>query len=63
MRKQPKIKNILHSHITKWRDEKLKIIKKLNRKGFNNQIYNVDCMLPYMGYTPRTLDELLNVKA
>ena len=26
--------------------------------GFGN-IYNVGCMMPYMGYTPRTLDEIL----
>lgn len=24
------------------------------------QIYNVGCMMPYMGYTPRTLDEIIH---
>lgn len=52
-----------HSHVTKEHNEELRIAKELNRKGFDNQIYNVGCMLPYMGYTPRTLDELLCVKA
>ena len=23
------------------------------------QMYNVGCMMPYMGYTPRTLDEII----
>lgn len=52
-----------HSHITAERDEELIIAEELNRKGFDNQICNVGCMLSYMGYTPRTLDELLCVKA
>lgn len=51
-----------HSHVTAERNEELRIAKELNHKGFDNQIYNVGCMLPYMGYTPRTLDELLCVK-
>lgn len=28
--------------------------------GFSCQMYNVGCMMPWMAYTPRTLDEILS---
>ena len=28
-------------------------------KNWNSVVSNVGCMLPYMNYTPRTLDEIL----
>lgn len=46
-----------HSHLTKEHEEELFIAKELNKKGFNNTIINVGCMLN--DYEPKTLDELL----
>lgn len=43
--------------LEKWRQE-LWSTKKNNGDSCGN-IYNVGCMMPYMGYTPRTLDEIL----
>ena len=42
-------------------DIKQYIIEKDTRESGKNlcQFYNVGCMLPYMGYTPRTLDDIL----
>jgi len=53
-----------HVHITRendflneWRQE---LRFSCSESGDNRgQIYNVGCMLPYMGYTPRTLDEIV----
>lgn len=50
-----------HSHITPEHDKELEIAKRLNDKGFINKIFNVGCMLPYMEYTPITVDELLGL--
>lgn len=53
-----------HVHITheneylvKWRTE----IRQNRNHSFDSygNIYNVGCMLPYMNYTPRTLDEII----
>lgn len=43
--------------LEKWRQE-LRDTKKDPGDSCGN-IYNVGCMMPYMGYTPRTLDEIL----
>ena len=54
-----------HVHITLENDLindiKQYIIEKDTRESGKNlcQFYNVGCMLTYMGYTPRTLDEIL----
>lgn len=40
--------------IEKWKQEQWNI-------GIPSQMINVGCMLPYMGYAPRTLEELLAV--
>ena len=44
--------------LVKWRTE---IRKKRTQDGIGNygNIINVGCMMPYMDYTPRTLDELI----
>ena len=43
--------------LEKWRQE-LRDTRKNDGDSCGN-IYNVGCMLPYMGYTPQTLDEIL----
>ena len=57
-----------HVHATAENDLLEKWTKELRdgyREGFAahtanaGQIYNVGCMLPWMGYTPRTLDEII----
>ena len=58
-----------HVHTTKENDMLNEFVHRIreHRLGeFENrgQIINVGCMLPYMNYTPRTLDELkINVWA
>jgi calcineurin-like phosphoesterase family protein len=43
--------------LNKWRTE---LRESKHERGDNcGNIYNVGCMLPYMGYTPRTLDEII----
>ena len=43
--------------LNRWRQE---LRASHSHRGDNYaQIYNVGCMLPYMGYTPRTLDEII----
>lgn len=42
----------------KWRAE-LRSLRILDGVGNYGQIINVGCMMPYMDYTPRTLDELI----
>lgn len=42
----------------KWR-EQLRQAKIEGKPSNRGQIYNVGCMMPYMDYTPRTLDEIL----
>lgn len=53
-----------HVHVTrendflnKWREE-LRKTKATNSHNCGN-IFNVGCMMPYMSYTPRTLDEII----
>lgn len=46
-----------HSHITEEANEEIEIAKELNKRGFQNEIYNVGCM--YWNYEPVTLDEIL----
>lgn len=43
--------------LEKWRDE----VRTARNGPADNlgQIYNVGCMMPYINYTPRTLDEIL----
>lgn len=46
-----------NNFLTQWRNE-LRLSR--TQRGDNcGNIYNVGCMLPYMNYTPRTLDEIL----
>lgn len=47
--------------LNKWRAE-LKNSRSLNSHNCGN-IINVGCMLPYMGYTPRTLDEIIKANS
>lgn len=44
--------------LEKWR-EQLQQAKTAGKPSNCGQIYNVGCMMPYMNYTPRTLDEIL----
>ena len=44
--------------LEKWRDE-LRKQQFLDGVGSYGNIINVGCMMPYMDYTPRTLDELI----
>lgn len=57
-----------HVHATAENDVLEKLVLELRRgykAGFGThaancgQIYNAGCMLPWMGYTPRTLDEII----
>ena len=45
--------------LEKWRGE-LKKQQVLDGVGSYGNIINVGCMMPYMDYTPRTLDELVH---
>lgn len=49
-----------HSHMTEEAAEEERIVKELNDKGYNLQVYNVGCM--YWNYAPVTLDEILRNK-
>ena len=46
-----------HSHITEEAKEEELLVKDLNERGYNLQIYNVGCM--YWNYEPVTLGEIL----
>ena len=46
--------------LIKWRQE-LRNSKETMSDNCGN-IYNVGCMMPYMNYTPRTLQEIVNLK-
>ena len=48
-----------HSHVSQERNQELEIAAMLNERGFENEIYNVGAMLPYINYIPRTLDEII----
>lgn len=49
-----------HSHMTEESNEELEIAAELNKRGYQNEIYNVGCM--YWNYEPVTLDEILTAK-
>lgn len=51
----------INDFLNKWRAE-LKNSRSLNSHNCGN-IINVGCMLPYMGYTPRTLDEIIKANS
>lgn len=48
-----------HSHITREAQEERRITEELIQKEFDEEIYNVGCMYPYMDYTPRTIEEII----
>lgn len=47
--------------LEKWTKEMRETQGEFNGLPFSNrgQIYNVGCMMPWVGYTPRTLDEII----
>ena len=54
-----------HVHTTRENDFLMKWCKELkDTRHYNSDscgnIYNVGCMMPYMNYTPRTLEEIIN---
>ena len=54
-----------HVHRTKDYDDVLRWTKEIKEERANpwenrGQLYNVGCMLPYMYYTPRTLDQIID---
>ena len=50
-----------HVHNSPEWQEMERICTDLQSRGFPGTYINVGCMLPYMDYTPRTLEELLRV--
>lgn len=59
---QHKYTVLLYGHVHNTDEELIfrNFISKLNQKGIPAECYNVGCMMPYMNYTPRTLDEIRN---
>lgn len=61
----PRTKNyniLLYGHTHNSNEEKLyqQFLKYVNDNyGYNAMAFNVGCMMPYMNYTPRTLEEIL----
>mgnify|MGYP001318803518 CR=1 FL=1 len=51
-----------HTHHSKEHFLEMQIENLLHAGGIPCQMINVGCMLPYMDYTPRTLDEILRGK-
>ena len=49
-----------HSHRSQESDLERKITAELQAKGMALQIYNVGCMYPYIDYTPRTLQQIMD---
>ena len=49
-----------HSHRSQEADLERKITAELQAKGMALQIYNVGCMYPYIDYTPRTLQQIMD---
>lgn len=51
----------LYGHIHTGRDERpfSEYVSAMKNRGFKYECYNVGCMLPYMNYTPRTLEEII----
>ena len=52
----------LYGHIPNGRDEPpfMEYVRKMKERGLPYECYNVGCMMPYMDYTPRTLDEIIS---
>lgn len=48
-----------HSHNSKECDDEIRMIKLLNAQGYNIRAYNVGCMLPWMGFEPKTFEEIM----
>jgi calcineurin-like phosphoesterase family protein len=48
-----------HVHTTRENDFIMEYIKTNKCEDYPMRIYNVGCMMPWMNYTPRTLDEIL----
>lgn len=51
-----------HTHNSKEHLLELEIERCINESGIPCNMYNVGCMLPYMDYMPRTLDEIIKRK-
>lgn len=51
-----------HTHNSKEHFLELKIERSLHANEVPCQMINVGCMMPYMDYTPRTLDEIIEGK-
>lgn len=51
----------LYGHIHTGRDARPfeEYVSLMRKRGLPYRAYNVGCMLPYMNYTPRTLDEIV----
>lgn len=51
----------LYAHIHEGRDSRpfVEYVRMMRQRDLPYEAYNVGCMLPYMGYTPRTLDEII----
>ena len=51
----------LYGHIHAGRDSRPfeEYVKLMRKRDISYNCYNVGCMLPYMNYTPRTLDEII----
>lgn len=50
-----------HSHNSSESDMEREITELVKSKGFSPvEIYNIGCMYPYMDYTPRTLQEIVD---
>lgn len=51
-----------HVHRTRENDymEELRLRMRKDSQAGRGNIYNVGCMMPYMNYTPRTLNEILS---
>lgn len=49
-----------HSHVTPESKHERLITNMLRQEGYFEEIYNVGCMYPYMDYTPRTLEEIID---
>ena len=52
----------LYGHIHQSRDSRPfeEYVAAMKKRSFPYKCYNVGCMMPYMNYTPRTLDEIIN---
>lgn len=48
-----------HVHMTREWDMIQALRKEMETKSIPNELHNVGCMLPYMNYTPRTLEQII----